>query len=92
VRDTDRTLRDGLNFFLVCRNRRKFTKFPFLNVCPTVNFTLLLVKFLEAAAEGTSDVTFQKKNVTFGMITGLSQEIQRRNTSVGFMLKQTRRQ
>lgn len=56
VRDTDRTLRDGLNFFLVCRNRRKFTKFPFLNVCPTVNFTLLLVKFLEAAAEGTSQM------------------------------------
>lgn len=40
----------------VCRNRRKFTKFPFLNVCPTVNFTLLLVKFLEAAAEGTSQM------------------------------------
>lgn len=33
--------------------RRKFSKFPFFNVCPTVNFTLLLVKFLDAAAEGT---------------------------------------
>lgn len=29
VRDTDRTLRNGLHFFLGCRNRRKFTKFPF---------------------------------------------------------------
>lgn len=38
---------------MVCKGKRKLNKFSFLNVCPTVNFILLPVKFIEAAAEGT---------------------------------------